>query len=252
MYTAVVRVDEYDMDFGIFNVETKEMVPENQILTAEGETPELAWAELIKHYKIGAWHQYPAPTHSGYDKVRVFAKLFEEEIVEVIAADEYPDAWFPYHGKDEDGCFLISFSGNQEFDIEMVKGSYQPVTAHPLVPVKDCFVVMHHEGGDEIHMVLFDAKHLPLFDAALDEENREGNFIKASYKEKLDLVYYGDQCGEPDKFFPDNPLAKMEPAAAEDKPYESFIIQSHCIEEWPFDPEKYKILKTMYMPEWGC
>jgi hypothetical protein len=120
--------------------------------------------------------------------------------------------------------------------------------------MKECFVVMHHEGGDEIHMVLIDAKHLKLFEGAFDEENREGCSIKDSYFKKLEVVYHGAQRGEKPGFGDDDDdfLAGMTPADPEDKPYVDFFMQSSCIEDWPFDRSEYSIKKVLYMAEWGC
>jgi len=81
------------------------------------------------------------------------------------------------------------------------------------------FLVVYEESGDEIHFLLFEMKHYPIFE----------NFLN------------GKRTNEST----DNLLKWVN----EEMLYQSHFIQNYCNEEWPFNG--YDIKRILSIPQFG-
>ena len=123
-FYASINPVETDMDFSFYKSEGGPALDDGEEITAEGDTAEEAWANLLKAYRVGAHgrmtYLHPDQLGESYGHVHFMHRMVTQGIPEALKEKgPIPCGSNGLEMMEEDGCFTTTLLGNWEVYISI-------------------------------------------------------------------------------------------------------------------------------------
>lgn len=123
-FYAIINLEDSDMDFSFYKNGEGAAIDDGVEISAEGDTAEEAWANLVNTYKVGAHgrmsYLHPDQLGESYGHVHYVHQLLTRDLPKAIRERgliDCGDNVEEYVG--DDGCFTTTLQGNWDMNISI-------------------------------------------------------------------------------------------------------------------------------------